>query len=37
MKLQLLELSDLDYKITVFTVFKEIQRDKSIKRNIVYW
>ena len=32
MKLQLLELSDSDYKITMFTVFKEIQRDKNYKR-----
>lgn len=32
MKLQLLELSDSDYKITMFTVFKEIQRDKNYKK-----
>ena len=32
MKLQLLELSDSDYKITVFTVFKEIQSDKKYKK-----
>ena len=30
MKLQLLELSDSDYKITVFTVFKEIQQGQKL-------
>lgn len=30
MKLQLLELSDSDYKITMFTVFKEIQKGQKL-------
>ena len=31
-ELQLLKLSDSDYKITMYNVFKEIQRDKNYKK-----